>query len=122
MSYFIGDLTLTLAGSKHWILSKELIYVSERLDRIIIPKGFKTDGASIPKLFWSIIDHPLNGKHAKAAVLHDYLYYTQRFTRRIADKLFLEAMKADNVSFIRRHIMYYAVKWFGKSAWKSYSN
>lgn len=120
MGYFVGKLVLEEAGSKHWKVLEELIYVADAEFRITVPRGFITDGASIPRGFWSLIGHPLNGKHASPAVVHDYLYVTQAFDKDYADRVFLEAMKAKGVSFIRRHLMYYAVKFFGTSAWNSY--
>ena len=37
-----------------------------------IPKGFKTDGASIPRIFWSIYP-PYKSEYFSACVIHDYL-------------------------------------------------
>lgn len=38
----------------------------------IIKKGFKTDGASIPRLFWSLYP-PYRSEYFTAALIHDYL-------------------------------------------------
>lgn len=39
-----------------------------------IPKGFVSDGASIPRIFWSplLIGHPLMGDYRRAAIVHDF--------------------------------------------------
>jgi len=118
MGYFIGKLNLEQDGSKYWKTTKELIYVTTLENRITIPVGFETDGASIPRALWSVIGHPFNGKHVRAATLHDYLYRTQKFSKAKCDKLFLEAMDADDVSWLRRHLMYWGVKFFGSAAYK----
>lgn len=83
-----------------------------------IPKNFKTDLASIPKFLWSFIS-PLE-KHSRAAVVHDFLYSDQNeiYNRKEADKIFLEAMKEDGVNVIKRNIMYFAVRLFGKIFFK----
>src|SRR5262245_38142541 len=48
----------------------------ERLsDPFTVPAGFVTDLASIPRIFWSAL--PRDGEYAYAAILHDYLYWTQ---------------------------------------------
>jgi hypothetical protein len=39
---------------------------------VIVPRGFETDYASIPRAFWVILAP--TGKHTYAAVVHDYLY------------------------------------------------
>ena len=50
-----------------------------------VPKGFRTDFASIPKLF-RIVLSPI-GRHGKAAVIHDYLCEYGEVTRKQADAL-----------------------------------
>ena len=55
--------------------------------KYIVPAGFITDFASIPRLFWTVVGHPA-GKYAQAAVLHDYLYRTNSVSRAKADSLF----------------------------------
>lgn len=41
-------------------------------DEIVIPKGFETNGADIPRIFWSIIP-PFKPKYLPAVIVHDYL-------------------------------------------------
>lgn len=41
----------------------------------IIPAGFEFNGASIPNLFWDLIDHPYHSSYITAACIHDYRYY-----------------------------------------------
>lgn len=79
---------------------------------IEVPLGFVTDFASIPKLFHFLI-HPF-GRHAPAAVLHDYLYALgQKKARPLADRLFLNAMREAGVPALRRSIMFRMVRTFG---------
>jgi hypothetical protein len=89
---------------------------------ITIPADFPTDGASIPKLFWSIL-YPF-GPYFPAALLHDFLYsresnkFYHKIRRADADKLFLEAMEAVGVDFLTRQTIYIAVRAFGKTCYK----
>lgn len=39
---------------------------------ITVPKGFITNGADIPRIFWVIV-HPFKPKYLPAVVVHDYL-------------------------------------------------
>lgn len=55
----------------------------------IVPKGFISDGASIPKIFWSLIAPCIDGRSIRAAVIHDWLYHTGILSRADADKIFL---------------------------------
>ena len=84
----------------------ELSYTTEK-DRVYtVPIGFITDGASIPKIFWSFIGSPFTGLYRRAALIHDYLYATQTTTRVYADRVFLEAMFFLKVSWWKRKTMY----------------
>lgn len=40
-----------------------------------IPKGFVSDGASIPRVLWSIFGGPFCPKNLEASVQHDYLIH-----------------------------------------------
>lgn len=81
-----------------------------------IPKGFITDGASIPKFAWSIIGGPL-GRYAAAAVVHDYLYHKKIYSRSKADAIFLEAMGVLKVPWWKRRTMWLAVRMAGWIPW-----
>lgn len=84
---------------------------------VTIKKGLTTDGASIPRLFWTIIGCPLSGKYVGSALIHDGLYGSHALSKEESDILFLEMMAANKVGFIKRNLMYLAVKIGGKSAY-----
>lgn len=93
-------------------LTKDLIYETDS-QKFIVPKGFKTDFASIPRIFWTIIA-PI-GKHTLPAVLHDYLYtdgYKLGISRKQADKIFYNAMIDSHVARITANIMWFCVRVF----------
>lgn len=127
MSKFTTPLKLEFLDYKNFRVLEEFSYyrTDDPKDIIIVPKGFVTDFASIPRLFWSIL--PPSGsskrnKYGKCAVLHDYLYDKSciySVSRKEADEIFLEAMVAMKVSGFVRKLFYYMVRWFGK---KNYSN
>lgn len=84
---------------------------------IVVPKGTVTDGASIPRVFWSILS-PF-GEYFKAALPHDHLYSpdNKTFTRKQADEILLEGMIVLGVNPVKRFAIYRAVRWFG---WRNY--
>jgi hypothetical protein len=91
--------------------------------KITIPKGFWTDFASIPKIFRSFI--PVNDTHLKAAIVHDWLYYTgtlygKKISRRTADLWLLHACKECGTGWIKREIMFAGVRTGGWSPWNDY--
>ena len=104
----------------HWLVLEEFIfhvgnYPSE--NQIHVPRGFITDGASIPRPFTGIFNRW--DKHGKSAVIHDWLYATKSHTRKEADDIFLEGMEVMSVNSMARHIIYGAVRLAG---WKHYNN
>lgn len=82
---------------------------------IVVPAGFETDFASIPRFFWRVL--PPTGQYGKAAVVHDFLYRTRRVPRVTADRMFLLAMEELSVPKPVRLVMYYAVRVFGGFAY-----
>lgn len=118
-SHFINELkvkhTNQLRGKKMTrvvILEQSFGYYSELLKRqIVVPVGFSSDGASIPKaLQW--LYHPY-GKYLEAAVVHDFLCVTHNTDSITAALIFEEAMEVCGVSKWRRMKMHFAVRWFG---------
>jgi hypothetical protein len=101
-----------------WRLDSELVFESDKLGIITVPKGFQTDFASVPRV---PIAYTLFGDKAhREAVIHDYLYridsapqasYSQ------ANDCFLEAMKVRGKSWFVRYSMYWGVVLGG---WASY--
>ncbi len=116
-SDFLTALHLEYLDGRDWKVLRPFKYRSEdALERVIlVPKGFLTDFASVPRFLWRFL--PPTGKYGKAAVIHDYLYRTQSCSRAEADAVFLEAMTDLNVGFWRRHLMYWAVRLFGSRAY-----
>lgn len=122
MSSFTKPLIVEEASGSEteWILHTAFEYhvgEEESGDVISVPAGFRTDFASIPRIFWNIL-HPA-GKYRGAAVIHDWLYNQHARPRKECDKIFLEAMGVLKVSWVKRHAMYRAVRSFGWIPWNN---
>ena len=107
----------------HWEVTEEFEYHigSEDSNEIIrVPKGFISDLASIPRIFWSLIGGPW-GKYGYAAIVHDFLYHAQPCSRKEADRIFLEAMQVLGVNRFKRWIMYNMVRIFSGFCWRKRS-
>lgn len=117
---FKGDLISKKVGIRKRELWQTFSYTNREGIEYTIPKGFSCDGASIPKVFWSLIGSPFTGRYAKAAWLHDWLYRTQPVSRQEADLLFIEAMKELGVSWLKRKAMHRFVRIFGWLPWRKY--
>ena len=85
---------------------------------IIIPKGFRWDGISIPKAASWLI--PRWGEANLAALVHDFLYDvdSDHSDRKEADDILYETLVTLGVSKWKAYIMYVSVRAFGKSSYK----
>jgi hypothetical protein len=141
MKDFIAELHLIDRGALDEVESP--MYVSLGEYSIVIPSGFLTDYASVPRLLTPLI--PKNGAYDRAALIHDYLYWLQDAKssdieslnsdvnptafmlhknggliycdKAIADEIFNLALKFLGVGAIRRKAMVYSVKLFAGGAW-----
>jgi hypothetical protein len=103
--------------NKFWIVVEDMTYVIGSTDeRIVVPKGFVTDFASIPQALWSVGLSP-QGQYSRAAVIHDYLYWSQGCSRRQADRLLVIAMKESRVSGFDEFLVYQGVRKGGAGPW-----
>jgi hypothetical protein len=106
---FESDVVVREIDDKTWKLVEPLRYSGNR-ETFVVPDGFETDFASVPRAFMWLI--PTYGRYTKAAILHDFLCEEAkvgRFDRDDADGLFRRAMRELGVSFLRRWLMWGAV-------------
>jgi Protein of unknown function (DUF1353) len=89
----------------------------EIASRVEVPIGFVTDLASIPRVFWTIL--PPQARYSYPAIIHDFLYWTQEYTRELADKVFKLAMADMEVPSAKTFIIYEAVRLAGGRAWSA---
>lgn len=96
--------------------------------KITVPKGFVYDRASIPRIFWVLVDK--DSLSNVAPLFHDFLYRNggrppqnlvlpyRTFTREDTDNLFFELMTKCGVDNWRRKAAYEAVRNFSGFAWR----
>jgi hypothetical protein len=113
---FAGDVVvreLADADGSRWRLEEPLSYTG-RDELFVVPAGFTTDFASVPQsLTWLV---PRYGRYTKAAILHDYLWQRCRegaFAWADADGVLRRAMRELDVPFLRRWLMWGAVRLAG---------
>lgn len=111
------DFTLELRYIQTDVLAKPLPrerkYVLKedfKLGSLTIPKGFKWDGASIPRVFWSVIGSPFSPDLMRASLIHDFLYRRKDVRAKCTDVTFYKVLLADGVSKLRAYIMYKSVR------------
>ena len=104
------------ADGNAWTLTEPMTWeIGSSGVLITVPENFVHDKASIPRALWSFL--PKNGQYTRAAVIHDYLYWSQRCTREQADNLLVIAMKESDVGWWTRRTVFSGVRVGGESAW-----
>jgi len=111
---FAPDTTVDVRqfDDKTWTILRGLTYHGT-VDDFEVPAEGHTDFASVPRVFvWFL---PRYGRYTRAAILHDYLWNVAvpagRLSRVDADGIFRSAMRELEVPFLRRWIMWAAVRW-----------
>jgi len=77
------------------------------------PKAALVDGASIPKIFWSLLSGPYEGLYRDASVNHDYETCVKERPWRKVHRMFYYAIRAQGETPARAKLMYLAVWHFG---------
>jgi hypothetical protein len=90
----------------------ELVY-GDALSTVYVPRGFVTDGASIPLLLRVIFDRG-DSRYMKAAILHDYMLVV----RYIENGDFIYTTKQAALAFRDGLIAAKVVKWRVAAMWR----
>ncbi len=113
---FLNELDVRVISKGRVQLLADFSYrIPNTADIIIVPKGFMSDFASIPRGFRWLITGA--GKTRKPAIIHDWLYSQGIGTRKRADEVFRTAMKESGMGW-KRHVAYRAVRMGGMFAWQ----
>lgn len=107
-------------------LLESLVYVG-KYGTTMVPAGFCTDFASIPRFAWAYMD-PEDPVILMPSVIHDYLYTVSglrpdclvALTRQqVDDQLAFESMALCGARWDQQHVVYAAVRAGGGSHWAS---
>jgi hypothetical protein len=105
-------LTVRRASDQWWEVVEPLVYRGRR-DTFVVPPGFRTDFASVPRVVVWLI--PRFGRYTLAAVLHDWLVTDGiaggAVSSRDADGLFRRVLHELGVPPVRRWLMWCGVRW-----------
>lgn len=130
----IHKLTVFIIEVRRWELVENWHYKLNDDVVLVIPKGFRFDGASIPRPFWAILN-PI-GLLLIPGLLHDYGYkynqiwqvtpdrqaipYQKGANKEYWDKLFKNVGKEVNGFFLVNVIAWIAVAVGGSGAWDAH--
>ena len=125
---FWGALMLWVFGTRHWELVKDFNY-SINKQNFVIPKGFKFDGASVPKFLAQFLS-PV-GVLLIGGLIHDYGYkYETLFlkngkticirSQQWMDKTFRDINIEVNGFYFLNYLAYWALRLGGWVAWNKH--
>jgi hypothetical protein len=102
---------------RFWILGDPLVVLVDG-ERIEIPTGFTTDGASVPGWAQALTRWgPWKDPQRWAGVVHDWLYSQPGVSKSHADQVFRAVLASEGASRLKREAMYAAVVVGG---WRAY--
>ena len=97
---------------KNWKVRQGFSYTGER-ETFEVQVDQPTDFASVPRVFVWLL--PRYGRYTKAAILHDHLWRDLASHGQMdyidADGIFRRAMRELDVPFLKRWVMWAAVRW-----------
>lgn len=103
---FLSSLVVEKLAGREWRLHRRFVVEVEG-EPIVIPRGFVTDFASVPRVPLAYL--LAGGIGEKAATLHDWLYAEQR-DRAFADRAFRAALELEGEPRWRARLMYAGVR------------
>jgi len=123
-----------LFGIRRWEVIEDFIFAPVTGPKILIPRGFAFDGASIPRMFWWLLNP--TGILLIPGLIHDFAYRyeflflvqsvctieKQPVTRKEADDLFMGLCLEVNGMPVISGISWSLLRLFGSIAWNKNKN
>jgi hypothetical protein len=104
-----------------WRLGVPLVWSDALFGTLTVPAGFKTDLASIPRLFRNLPLLDPDGASRRPAAMHDYLYGSalgRRLGKTFADSFLRAALVSEGLSPRGAWVYWAAVHYFGGPSWR----
>lgn len=97
---------LRILGERNYQLLADIYFETDKYC-IFVNKGFRWNGADIPRILWEEFGCPLD--FAFESCIHDALYGSHLLARRECDEIFKLALLAQGVGEVKAHTMYMGV-------------
>ena len=126
---FWKGILMWLLGTRHWEIVKDFDFQIEG-KKYVIPKGFKFDGASIPKFLHTFLS-PV-GVLLIGGLVHDYAYKYQTLlmlnkkdtmgiiSQKRADEIFRDINIEVNGFYLMNYLAYWSLRLGGFVAWNGH--
>ena len=104
---------ITPINKRRYKVEEDFPFTVEGID-IVIPKGFMSDGGTIPRFFWAIVGSPFQPSIVEAAIIHDYLIAIG-YDGEIRDREFYRRLIKNKHPKWKSKLMYWAVVLYRKA-------
>lgn len=94
-------------------LLREFVYIDQAKMNWKSPQGSVVDGASIPRILWSMVGGPYEGQYRNASIVHDTECDAKTHKWQAVHRMFYNASRAGGVGWIKANLMYAGVYYFG---------
>lgn len=110
---FVDQPHIKPSEKRRFIVVAPFVFYIEQ-EHYVVPEGFETDLASVPRALWSFYP-PTDSKTIAPAVAHDYLYHCKEdgVTRKVADDAFYYGLVKQGMSKRKARHYYTVVRLFG---------
>jgi hypothetical protein len=116
-AHYQGQLTLQpLSDGRLMQLREPFAYLDASGQVWNVPAEAVVDGASIPRVLWSIVGGPWEGRYRDASAIHDWFCAVRIMPWKQTHRMFYEAMLTSNVSAEQARLMFLAV-WYAGPTW-----
>ena len=82
---------------------------------VIIPRGYISDGMSVPRVLWRLLSPPVYGETLIPSIIHDWMYDSLYCSRREADLYYYHGLLANGYPQWKSILTYIGVRLFGAS-------
>lgn len=98
---------------------REPLWLLER--HFVVPAGYVSDGASVPRLFWRLLSPPIDPVTLAPSIIHDWLYdnaWKYDLTRLECDRWYRDALIANGYQKWKANLTYFGIRLRGGRHWR----
>ncbi len=110
---FVGNPQSEWLDNRDMRLLTDFIYIDPNENAWLAPEGSVVNGASIPKVFWSMVGAPFTGQYRNASIVHDVACVQRQSTHEEVHRMFFDACMAGGMREPDAKMLYWAVSRFG---------
>ena len=85
----------------------------------VIPAGYVSDGASVPRFFWRILSPNIDGRTLVPSIIHDFEYENAIGTRGGADYDYAFRLYGNDYGIIKSSLTWIGVRVGGRKHWRA---